>query len=235
MHLLTSTKKSFSAKEIQRQIGHKRYEPIWSMVHKIRNVMGLRDNEYTLCDEVELDEGFFETVSITRDKNKPLKRGRGSEKQAKVLVSVESKASPEDFNEKKHKTNRRVKYIKMKVLTSLKKAEINCKVSQMVDKGSKISSDASTSYNDLHENYIHESQVISKEEVNVMLPWVHKAISNAKRLLLDVHHRIDDDFLENYLNEFCFKFNRRYFDDLFDRVMIAAVSYRWNYLWEING
>ena len=32
MHLLTSTKKSFSAKEIQRQIGHKRYEPIWAMV-----------------------------------------------------------------------------------------------------------------------------------------------------------------------------------------------------------
>ena len=28
MHLLTSTKKSFSAKEIQRQIGHNRYEPI---------------------------------------------------------------------------------------------------------------------------------------------------------------------------------------------------------------
>ena len=44
MHLSTSTKKSFSAKEIQRQIGHNRYEPIWAMLHKIRSVMGLRDN-----------------------------------------------------------------------------------------------------------------------------------------------------------------------------------------------
>ena len=35
MHLLTATKKSFSAKEIQRQLGHNRYEPIWSMLHKI--------------------------------------------------------------------------------------------------------------------------------------------------------------------------------------------------------
>ena len=34
MHLLTSTKKSFSAKEVQRQLGHKRYEPIWYMLHK---------------------------------------------------------------------------------------------------------------------------------------------------------------------------------------------------------
>lgn len=43
MHLLTSTKKSFSAKEIQHQLGHKRDAPIWHMVHKLRQVMGKRD------------------------------------------------------------------------------------------------------------------------------------------------------------------------------------------------
>ncbi len=69
MHLIKSTKKSFSAKEIQRQLGHNRYEPIWSMVHKLRSVMGLREEQYQLKQEIELDEGFFETVSITRDKS----------------------------------------------------------------------------------------------------------------------------------------------------------------------
>ncbi len=44
---------------------HKRYEPIWAMLHKLRIVMGLRDEEYILQEEVELDEGFFETVSVT--------------------------------------------------------------------------------------------------------------------------------------------------------------------------
>jgi hypothetical protein len=48
MHLLTSTKKTFSAKEIQRQIGHKRYQPIWHMIHKIREAMGKRDDKYCL-------------------------------------------------------------------------------------------------------------------------------------------------------------------------------------------
>ena len=42
MHLVTSTKKSFSAKEIQRQLGHKRYHPIWHMMHKLRSAMGKR-------------------------------------------------------------------------------------------------------------------------------------------------------------------------------------------------
>jgi len=59
MHLITSTKKSFLAKEIQRQLGHKHYEPIWAMVHKLRSVMGLRDDEYQLKNEIELDEGFL--------------------------------------------------------------------------------------------------------------------------------------------------------------------------------
>src|ERR1035437_4431629 len=36
IHLMTSTKKNISALEVQRQTGWKRYEPIWSMMHKIR-------------------------------------------------------------------------------------------------------------------------------------------------------------------------------------------------------
>ena len=40
--------------------------------------MELRDNGYTLKEEIELDEGFFETVSTTMDKSEPLKHGLGS-------------------------------------------------------------------------------------------------------------------------------------------------------------
>lgn len=232
MHLITSTKKTFSTKEIQRQIGHKNYEPIWAMCHKLRLVMGLRDDKYTLKDEIELDEGFFETVSITRDKSEPLKRGRGSQRQTTVLVTVESKPVEEHLVEKKYSTNKKVKFIKMKVINNLRKETVKRTVENLVESKTKIVSDASNSYNDLSENYDLESKVIPKKEINTILPWVHKAISNAKRLFLDAHHRIDDDFLQSYLNEFCFKFNRRYFDNIFDRLMVAAVSYKWNYLGE---
>jgi len=235
MHLLTSTKKTFSAKEVQRQLGHKRYEPIWAMLHKLRSVMGLRDEEYLLGGEVELDEGFFKTVSLDRDKSEPLKRGRGSQQQSKVLVSIESKDAKEDHNPKKHSKKKKVKFIKMRTIVSLKKEEIKKDVDDMLEKNTKINSDKSNSYNDLSTDYSLNSEVIKKQDINKMLPWVHTAISNAKRLLLDVHHRIDDDFLQNYLNEFCYKFNRRYFDNLFERLMIAAISYRWNYLGEEYG
>jgi hypothetical protein len=58
MHLLTATKKSFSAVELQGQLGHKRYQSIWEMLHKLRSVMNLRDAKYDLFGTVELTRAF---------------------------------------------------------------------------------------------------------------------------------------------------------------------------------
>lgn len=44
LFLMSLTKKGFSALEIQRIIGLKRYEPIWIMMQKIRCSTGNRDN-----------------------------------------------------------------------------------------------------------------------------------------------------------------------------------------------
>ncbi len=48
MFLISATKKGFSAKEMQKQLGLKRYEPVWQMTHKLRKVMGERDAAYTM-------------------------------------------------------------------------------------------------------------------------------------------------------------------------------------------
>ncbi|BDD03332.1 hypothetical protein HNQ88_001275 [Aureibacter tunicatorum] len=73
-HLVTSTKKNFSALEIQRQIGHKRYEPIWAMMNKIRKAMERRDGLYTLEGEIEIDDTFFTMKSLEKEKGEPLKK-----------------------------------------------------------------------------------------------------------------------------------------------------------------
>jgi hypothetical protein len=56
LFLMTATKKGFSALEMRRQLGHKRYEPIFEMMHKIRAAMGKRDDQYLLNDMIELDD-----------------------------------------------------------------------------------------------------------------------------------------------------------------------------------
>ena len=59
--LQTSLSRGFSALELQRQLGHKYYEAIWGMLHKLRLAMGRRDEQYSLSGQIELDEGFFPT------------------------------------------------------------------------------------------------------------------------------------------------------------------------------
>jgi len=205
MHLVTSTKKSFSAKEMQRQLGHKRY------------------------DWIELDEGFFETVNIHRNKEEKTKRGRGSQKQTKVLVMVESE--PNDKNDNPHRPNKKVGYLKMKVIENLESQTLNQEIEKHIKEGTNSVSDDYSSYKKITSKINNKPRKVTKKNVNTILPWVHKAISNAKRLFLDVHHRIDDDFLQNYLNEFCYKFNRRYFGDkTMERLIIAAVNHQWNEL-----
>jgi len=116
----------------------------------------------------------------------------------------------------------------MKVIKDLKKRTINQVVADLVSKESSIDTDSSTSYVELSD-YVekHHSQVIPKGKVGEALPWVHITISNAKRQLLNTFHSVKPEFLQSYLDEFCYKFNRRYFQEaLFNRLLVTAVSYK---------
>ncbi len=149
IELMTLSKKSFSALEMQRMLRHKRYEPIWFMMHKIRRVMSKRDEKYQLKGCLEFDEGFFERVDnkeVVKEKEEPNsgeptqnKRGRGSERQSKVLVMVESE--PSLSAPKKDKPNRKVGYLKMVVMEDLKAETINKEVEKSVDKSANILTD----------------------------------------------------------------------------------------------
>ncbi len=168
--------------------------------------MGKRDEQYQLSGSIELDEGFFSTEITDQEKDKPLKRGRGSQKKTKVLVMAESKAV--EGETKKNGKPRKVRFIKMQVITDLKADTITSIVKKDVSVNSEVITDDSTSYAKLKEVVDkHEAQVIPKEKIGTALPWVHIAISNAKRMLLDIHHDIKPKHLQNYLNEFCYNFN----------------------------
>ena len=151
MHLLTSTKKTFSALELQRQIGHKFYEPVWAMLQKLRLAMGERDSHYKLEEIVELDEGFFESTERVEPneltgKKPENKRGRGSEKQSKVLVmSSTIAAKPTRKNQKPSK----LRFVKMVVVEDLKASTIEQEVSEKINAAATIKTDGFRSYSKL--------------------------------------------------------------------------------------
>ena len=224
MHLLTSTKKSFSAAELQRQLGHKRYQPIWELLNKLRDVMGKRDNKYQLGGQIELDNAFITTLIPEDEKDKPLKRGAGSQKQSKVVVMTESTVVE---NPKQGMKPKRVNHLKMVVIDDLQPDTVTTVVKEQLDSQAEITSDDSTSYKKLKQVVkSHQAQVVKPIDLPKILPWVHSAIGNVKRLLLDMHHQLKKEYLQYYLNEFCYKFNRRYFGEhLFDRLVMVAAAY----------
>jgi DNA-directed RNA polymerase subunit RPC12/RpoP len=228
IHLLTSTKKSFSALELQKQLGHKFYEPVWAMLQKLRAIMGKRDSLYLLDKIVEMDEGYFSSVDteLTKKKNQKekKKRGRGSQKKSKVLVMASTKYDLQTTQ--KHNKSKQFRFVKMQVISDLKGETIDNKVKEHISYKSVVKTDNYSSYSEVKKNvWRHQPETVKPEEAIKILPWVHTMISNAKRTLLGIHHMISKKYMQNYLDEFCYKVNRRYFGEkIFDRLMVACVS-----------
>ncbi len=223
MFLLTATKKGFSSKEIQRQLGLKRYEPVWSMVHKLRKAMGNRDDRYTLEGMIEMDEGYF-TIEASEHEHQTQKAGRGSKTKSNVMIMAESTLL-EDLDT--GKVERQCRYFKAKVLEDhqaigadevLKNAIANEKTI--------VFTDQSTSYVNIADYVeIHMSEKSNETTTKETLKWVHIAISNAKRNFAGNYHKIKRKYLQLYLNEFVYKLNRRYFGErIFDRLVIANIT-----------
>lgn len=222
MFLLSTTKKGFSSKEIQKQLGLKRYEPVWAMVHKLRKAMGKRDARYTLEGMIEMDEGYFTVESSEVEKSKGV-RGRGAAGKSNVAIMAES--TPLEDIETGEKSNH-CRYFKAKVLDSHMKGEINEVIKDSLDDKCIVFSDKSTSYVDISDLIeLHITEKSDKNTTKETLRWVHITISNAKRNLLGNYHKIKGKYLQLYLNEFVYKLNRRYFGErIFDRLVIANIT-----------
>lgn len=234
-HLMTSTKKTISALEMQRQLGHDYYECIWTMMHKIRIVMGKRDDLYLLNEEVEIDESYYSTKYIFEKdeftgQQQSLKRGKGSQKKSSVLVMASQKrVTRKQIKKDQDASYSMPKFLKMKVVENGKIKEIQTTTENNIEKCSSIKADKAKSYPKSFRNYEKvELYDMSKHESGKILPWSSKAITNSKNLIKAIHHAIENSYLQNYLNEFCFKYNRRYFGEkVFDRLLVTAVSFVW--------
>jgi hypothetical protein len=242
IHLMTSTKKAFSALEMQRQLGSKRYEPIWYMMQKIRLSMGKRDALYKLKGNIEADDAYFEIVDLPEldelGNKKPdgrvvkkdgkdddeQKRGRGSKTKQQVLVMVESNPNTDPLT--KHKKKRSMGFVKMIIIDSLTNNSTNYEAGKA---DAALLTDAMPGFSKLKDVVAGDTAlVVPKKEAGKTLPWVHTVISNAKRLFLGIHHSIGREYLQNYLNEYCYKLNRRNFQsDLFDRMIVAGINDTW--------
>lgn len=260
IHLMTSVKQVLSAKEVQYQLSYKTYEPVWLMMMKLRDIMGKRDNEYTLGRWVEVDEAFFPTIINEKMNGRPLKKGLGSEQKSKVLVIAKSipvvnlitsitstpsadirKAVDLYDRSKRYSAKSVVHYVKMFVLKDLSAETIDQLMKESVAQDAVVVSDGFKSHKNFKERFEHLIMTEGDEPEYVVknhLPWVHIVTGECRNAITAIHRQIDKRFLQLYLNEYCWKFNRRIFrkaevleQDLFYRLLNISAKYTSTIKW----
>ena len=210
-YLMSEDKRGISALSLKSKIGVA-YQTAWSMCQKIRHAMGERDKGYKLSGIVELDESFFGSPTEGG------KRGRGTDKTA-VLVSI---SLTEDGNPG---------YAKMKVVETDEGESVDGETvkkftDEAIAKGSEIRTDGLNIYNHLSKNgYSHVRKDYDPKNQPEHLHWLHILISNAKALIGGTFHGLDSLHLQRYLDEFCYRFNRRWFSSGVFSHLVMACAY----------
>jgi len=197
-YLMTSHKPGISALQLQRQLGLASFGTTWALLHKLRRAM-VNPDRRKLTGTVEVDETWV------GGKQAGLKGGRQRLGRKALLVAVAV--------ERGDKTLGR---LRLEVIPAASQETLGDFVARNIEPGSTVVSDAWTGYEALDPNaYTHEaiSQAAMKRQglEPDAVPGVHRVISNLKTWLRGTHHGVGADHLDYYLNEFVFRFNRRFY------------------------
>ena len=187
IYLVATNKKGISGSELQRKLGISSYKTAWLLLQKIREAMSPK-GILKLKTEVEVDETYV-------GGHRAGKRGRGAAGKTLVAVAVESNG----------KTMGR---IRLNTIPSASQEDLVGFIGDQIAPGAVIRTDGLPSYGNI-EGYRHESRKKSKENPDV-LPRLHVVVANLKMWLRGTHNRFPDKHLQRYLNEFAFRFNRRW-------------------------
>lgn len=192
MWWVTTQKNGTSALGMQHVLGLSRYETAWMMLHRLRRAM-VRPGRDLLAGRVEVDEGYI---------GGPEEDLPGRLNLDKALVVV---AAQED--------GLGIGRIRMRRVPDASSSSLVPFLQASVEPGSMVHTDGWKGYLPLgSKGFIHEVTRLRgrREAASELLPRVHLVISLLKRWLLGTHQgAVSHRHLDDYLDEFTFRFNRR--------------------------
>lgn len=221
IHLFLNSKKGISGYQLQREIGVT-YKTAWRILHQIRNAMANTEHQEFIDTIVEIDETYVggkprKGNNHDSDDAPKSKRGRGTNKIPIVGVidrnnkNIHAKvALPNDKGQKL--TGKQL----MDILSEVSKAENN----------NTIMTDEFRGYNPLsRNNFIHLRVDHTKTYSNgngVHTNNIESFWSTLKRGIYGIYHHVSIQHLQQYVNEFCFRYNHRG-QDMFNIVLKQSV------------
>jgi len=187
----STSKNSVNASSLKDLLGLGSYQTAWCWLQKLRNCTVFSDRA-KLSGTIEVDEFYL-------GGERSGQRGRGAEHKCKVAVAIE-------------RQGRKLGRLRLQVIGCCSAAELTSFIKANINPGSQITTDGWTAYSGLQsEGFIHKAVVQSKaEDKESVLPGVHLVTSLFKRVILGTFQgRFDPQYLQRYLDEYVFRFNRR--------------------------
>lgn len=199
--LVSTLTPGISALQFQRQLGLTRYETAFQMLHRVRSALVAPGRE-RLRGEVEVDETFIGGKDPDQD-------GRGGDKvlvvgAVEIVNRVASPASP---------TRRPIGRVRLRAVPDASANSLAGFVETEIELGAIVHTDGWDGYRRLRRcGYDHHRMVQGKgRDAKAVLPHIHRVFSNLKAWLKGTHHgRIEPKYLQAYLDEYTFRFNRRF-------------------------
>ena len=196
-YLMVTDKRGASALWLQRQLGLRRYETAWLLLHKLRRAMVNTARE-PLHGDVELDDTWIGGPQPGLRGSRQLK-GR---KAALVLVAVEKRGD-------------RSGRVRMAVIPDARASTFKAFLTAHVTPGSTLLTDGLTSFGaEAIAGYRHvpqtqPSRTDLRRGVPSVVPLADRATGNLQQWLIGTHHGVSKAQLQVYLDEFVFRHNRR--------------------------
>ena len=190
MWQVTSQKNGVSALGLQRVLGLGNYKTAWALLHKLRRAM-VRPGRDRLSGVVEVDEAYWGAEELGV-------RGRQSVDKALILVAAQA-------------DGKGIGRIRLRHIADTSRATLHGFIGQSIELGSTVVTDGLQAYREM-EGYAHDRQIQKHQsaEAEHLLPRVHRVVSLFKRWLLGTYQgAITHEYLQDYLDEFTFRFNRR--------------------------
>jgi transposase-like protein len=208
IYFVMSSKRGISALELQRRLEIGSYRTALGLLKKIRHSLMQRDSRYKLSNFIELDGTTFGRAKTNNQKD--------------VLIAVETKEFIDDKGRKKERAG----FAKILVADENRHNADNF-ITDNIEPGATINTDASKAFTHIYRSDVdidYREMDSQREKIDQWLPWVHRFISNAKSWILGTHHGVRAKYLDLYLAEYTYRYNRRHDpDSLFHRA-ISAMS-----------
>lgn len=187
VYLMASTRCGISAKQLERELGVT-YKTAWRMFKQIRSM--LAEDDAQLSGKVEVDETYV------GGRKKGGKRGRGSENKTIVAGCVERGGN-----------------VVARVVPNVKAETLVPFVQEKVMPETLIYTDELPSYNSLRRKGYSHKRVHHAQKVYVVGDAHTNSIegfwSLTKNGIKGVYHSVSAKYLQTYINEYAFRYNRR--------------------------